>query len=288
MTNFAPIRYENCFIEQYVQLFSRCFPAGNKFNINYLEWLYCKNPNGQAIGFDAWEGDELAAHYVLIPVDTYILGVKVRTLLSLNTATNPKYQGRGLFVSLAERTYSAASEMGFGAVYGIANANSTPGFIRKLGFQFVSPLDAKVGFGSLRVNLDRVEKESQFRTCWTKDSLAWRCSNPNNPVMLEAKGNNLKVTAPAMGRGLLAYAEILTSKEAELTYASDKRLYVQTPFRLYLGLSPVGTMKPTTYVNIPSSLRPSPLNFIYKSLGQSVAKLEPGKISTTFIDFDAY
>jgi hypothetical protein len=288
MMNFSPIRFETYFMEKYVQLFSQCFPAGSKFNINYLDWLYRQNPNGLAIGFDAWDGDKLAAHYVLIPIDANIAGLKMRVLLSLNTATHPNYQGRGLFVNLAERTYAVASGLGFGAVYGIANANSTPGFTRKLGFQFLGPLDAKVGFGSLSIDLDRVEKESQFRTCWTKDSIEWRCLNPNNLVKMTVRDNRLKAYAPAIGRGLLAYAEIVASKELESKYVLEKSVPSSTPLRLYLGLSPVGTMKSKTYVDIPSRLRPSPLNFIYKSLNESIYNLELRQISITFLDFDAY
>jgi hypothetical protein len=288
MIIFSPIRFETCFMEKYVQLFSQCFPSSSKFNISYLDWLYCRNPNGLAIGFDAWDGDKLAAHYVLIPIDANIAGLKKKVLLSLNTATHPNFQGRGLFVNLAERTYAAASGMGFGAVYGIANSNSTPGFIRKLGFQFLGSLDAKVGFGSLKIDFDRVVKESQFRTCWTKDSIEWRCLNPNNLVKITTKDNCLKAYAPAMGRGLLAYAEIVVSKEESTKFFLEKSVPISTPLRLYLGLSPDGTIKTKTYVNIPLRFRPSPLNFIYRSLSECMHKLEPGQISTTFIDFDAY
>ena len=288
MINFSPIRFEIYFIKKYVQLFAQCFPAGSKFNINYLEWLYCKNPLGSAIGFDAWDGNELAAHYVLIPLNAYIDGLKVRALLSINTATHPSYQGRGLFVKLAEYTYAAASELGFSAVYGVANANSTPGFTRKLGFQLVEPLNAKVGFGSLGIDLDRVKKEAQFRVDLSKAFLEWRCSNPNNMIVMDANEKCLKLYASTMGQALLAYAELAMPDETPLCDGIDKYSKLRSPLRLYLGLSPTGTIKSNTYLNIPSRLRPSPLNFIYRSLSKSAQRLEPGTISMSFVDFDAY
>lgn len=64
-------------------------------------------------------------HCVCVP-ETFILIEKTeRTLLSLNTATYPKYQGKGLFTKLAEKTYEASVQQGFHSIHGVANANST-------------------------------------------------------------------------------------------------------------------------------------------------------------------
>ena len=35
-------------------------------------------------------------------------------------------------------------------------------------------------------------------------------------------------------------------------------------------------------------LRPSPLNLIYRSFSERVARLDPARIQFTFLDFDAY
>jgi GNAT superfamily N-acetyltransferase len=108
------------------------------------------NPDGRAVGFDAWDGERLAAHYVCVPARARVDGRLVPVLLSLNTATHPRLPGQGLFTKLAAMTFEAAGEAGFDGVYGVANANSTPGFIRKLGFQLVRPLDARSGWADLR------------------------------------------------------------------------------------------------------------------------------------------
>ncbi len=288
MINFSPIQFKSEAIFEYLKLFSKCFPANEKFNLNYLEWLYKKNPCGPALGYDAWDGEKLVAHYVVMPTNVFVDGLNIRGLLSLNTATHPLYQGRGLFTKLAEYTYASAAEQGFHAVFGVANANSTPGFVKKLGFQLVEPLDAKVGLGSLRVDLERVEEMAQFRTCWTRESLEWRCSNPNNPVLMRTKGVRLQLFALAKGLGLHVYAEQTIQNGLELGGLIQGGPSKISPLRLYLGLSPADCKRANCYVDIPQHFRPSPLNFIYKDLRCVPQQIEPGRVSFSFMDFDAY
>lgn len=286
MNEYIPIRFEPHITAKYVELFAQCFPATSKYNQDYLDWLYQRNPFGPAVGFDAWDGDELAAHYVGVPIEVQIEGRQVRALLSLNTATHPNYQGRGLFIKLAERTYEAAAAQGFDAVFGVANANSTPGFVRKLGFQLVEPLAAKVGLGSLGIDLARVAQQAQFRTTWTAAALAWRCANPNNPVMLRAHGDRVQLHAHARGLGLSAYAELLFPNLNILSTPVVAPML--SPVRLYLGLTPITCPISRRYLDIPQRLRPSPLNFIYKRLAGSTNQIAQGRVSFSFIDFDAY
>ena len=110
------------------------FPKTDKFTLSYLRWQYKENPLGHIVGFNAYWGSELAAHYVTMPIDMCLFGEKKRGLLSLNTATHPKHQGKRLFTILAEKTFSWAKEHGYEYVIGVANANSTHGFLKHLGF----------------------------------------------------------------------------------------------------------------------------------------------------------
>jgi GNAT superfamily N-acetyltransferase len=284
MTRFAPARADAGVYPQYVELFASCFPATTKFNQRYLEWLYRDNPSGPVVGFDAWDGEQLAAHYVGVVMQARIAGKPVRALLSLNTATHPKYQGRGLFTQLAERTYEAAAAAGVAAVFGVANANSTPGFVRKLGFQLVEPLAAKVGLGSLGVDPARAQQQAQFHTAWSPETLAWRCGNPNNPIGIRAGEGRTQFFAAAMGRVLPAYAELPLLDAPPGSPAPRGR----SPLRLYLGLEPAGSTLSRAYVEIPRRLRPSPLNFIYRPLAGVPAQLEQGSVRFSFLDFDAY
>lgn len=285
MINFSPIKFDENSLFEYASLFSVCFQKSNKYNLDYLRWLYCENPAGFAVGFDAWDGEKLAAHYVCVPVYAVVGGQAVKVLLSLNTATHPAYQGKGLFTKLAEMTYVAGAEQGFDSVYGIANANSTPGFIRKLGFQLIEPLAARFGIGSLHIDYEIAASKAQFERVWSPICLDWRCSNPGNTIYRRMHGGLVQFHAAAFGKLLPVYAELSSQRVMDIGKSAWRYL---PPGRLFLGLAPEGACKFQQYFDIPQRLRPSPLNFIYRSLSAKVPKLEKGQVSLSFLDFDAY
>lgn len=284
MITFAPVRVDDEMLRRYEALFFTCFSEADKFRPRVLKWLYADNPDGQVVGFDAFDGERLAAHYVCVPAFIRVNGVVVRSLLSLNTATHPDYQGKGLFSRLAELTYSAAAEQGFHSVYGVANGNSTPGFVRKLGFQLVQPLEAMVGVGSLGIDFGRVSNRAQFERVWTSESLRWRCANPANPVAGHCAGGLTRFHTKAMGALLPAYAEL----PGCLSLEGVEHRRPLSPLRLYLGLVPEGAARFNSYVSIPQRFRPSPLNLIFRALADPGQRLEAGSIHFSFLDFDAY
>lgn len=281
---FRTVSTDTPSLQQYQKLFKECFPMSSKFSLGLLKWLYEDNPEGRVVGFDAYDGDELAAHYVCVP-GTFILNGKIeRTLLSLNTATHPKHQGKGLFTKLAEKTYEDGVQLGFHSVHGVANANSTPGFIRKLGFQLVEQLKAKIGLGCILTPSDlKKSVQPQFKRVWTPEAIAWRCSKPNNPVR-RCNGDNVAVfQARSVSRWLPVYAEL----DSDIGSALENQASM-SPLHLYLGLQPDGLNSFQNYVDIPSFVRPSPLNLIFRDLTAGTRSLERGQVSFSFLDFDAY
>ncbi len=281
---FAPVQHDPATLKQYGELFAACFPGTDKFTPAYLDWLYLANPDGAAVGYDAWDGARLAAHYVCVPARAWVEGREVRVLLSLNTATHPDYQGKGLFTKLAAMTYEAGAAGGFDGVYGVANANSTPGFVRKLGFQLVRPLEARIGVGSLR-HTARVQASTlSFERSWSPAALAWRCANPHNRVWHREHGGRLQFHAPAVGI-VPAYAEL----GAGLLPTSPKSQGPSpSPLRLFIGLAPDSAANYWNYASIPMRLRPSPLNLIWRAFSPRAPQLDPARIQFTFLDFDAY
>ncbi|MCK5942630.1 MAG: GNAT family N-acetyltransferase, partial [Planctomycetes bacterium] len=254
--DFRPVETTPEAYQRYQQLLLSCFPGSDKFEPAYLSWLYDQNPDGKVVGFDAWEGDQLAAHYVTVPATAHVAGEDVRVLLSLNTATHPDHRGKGLFTKLADATYAAGTEQGFDAVYGVANANSTPGFTRKLQFQLIEPLLAKVGAGGLGVDWQQVRARAAFRRTWTRESLQWRCDSPVNPITARAKGAGMSLRTKG-AKGTAAWTEV--GEQFDLRTPSR----LSSPMRLFLGLLPAGVGGLGGYFDIPQRLRPSPLNLIY-------------------------
>jgi GNAT superfamily N-acetyltransferase len=281
---YAPVQLDAATLATYGALFAACFPMTDKFTADYLRWLYVDNPDGRAVGFDAWDGERLAAHYVCIPARAWVEGHEVPVLLSLNTATHPDYQGKGLFTRLAAMTFEAGAAQGYDGVYGVANANSTPGFVRKLGFQLVRPLEARVGLGALRHRPRAPSSHLSFERSWSPAALRWRCANPHNPVFMRNSGGKLRFHAAAAGHKLPAYAELETAGAA-LPAQEGPML---SPLRLFIGLAPDASSSYWNYASIPMRLRPSPLNLIYRSFAPRVTALDPARIAFSFLDFDAY
>lgn len=285
---YLPVQYDAAMLARYGELFKACFPTTGKFTPAYLDWLYLANPDGRALGFDAWDGERLAAHYVCVPARAQVEGREAPVLLSLNTATHPDYQGRGLFTRLAAMSYEAGQAAGFDGVYGVANANSTPGFVRKLGFQLVRPLEARIGLGGLRHAPRPPAQALSFERTWSEEALRWRCANPDNPVQVRAAGDKLRFYAAA-GRALSAYAELACTPPARaIASAHGTRAPALSPLFLFLGLAPDACSRYPNYVSIPMRLRPSPLNLIYRSFSPRVQALDPARIAFSFLDFDAY
>lgn len=244
-----------------------------------LRWMYRDNPSGRAVGTNAYVGDELAAHYATIPVEAMLDGERVRGLLSLNTATHPTHQGKGLFTRLAEETYARGAKLGYRFVVGVANANSTPGFTKKLGFQLVSPLDVLVGVGGVRASHDDVG----FALTWNAPSLKWRLSRPGARYVAQTSGDRTVVYAVAHKLGILAYMTDAPPALVPELPAPRRR----QALRMWIGIDPkpqrVGLLAP-----LPERLRPSPLNLIFRDLTGKGRTLSRESTRFTLLDFDAY
>ena len=278
-----PIRLDAEHLELYSALLNNCFPDTpanrRKFSTASLAWLYTENPVGMALGFDAFDGDQLVAHYVCIPTNILGSAGPLRALLSLNTATLPKYQGRGLFTQLAQTTFEAAKQFGYDCIYGVANQNSTKGFVQKLGFSLVAPLQAMLGIGRLQPPISNFPL--QFQRSWNSSSLTWRCDNPANPLRLRKQFDRSVFMADTEFPGVCAYAELWGG-----TILKSSPSVYSLKLKLVLGLFPQGLS--ASYFKIPDFLKPAPLNFIFKSLNPLVVVPNRDAVYFTFLDFDAY
>jgi GNAT superfamily N-acetyltransferase len=260
-------------LKAYAKLLSSVFTYTNKFTYEYLKWQYKLNPNGEVLGYDAFYNNELVAHYVTIPVIYLINGVETKGLLSLNTATHPNHQGKGMFTRLAAKTYETAKENGYSFVIGVANQNSTHGFLNKLGFALITSLDVKTGTGSISYST----KNYQFKPLWNEKSLSWRLNNPStkyfkNKNCVLAKASKLNIYAQLTTREITLIPTITTKKP---------------PFTLWIGLAK-NIKNKGLFISLPQKLKPAPLNLIFKSLNNDISVLKKEDILFELIDFDVY
>lgn len=250
------------------------FEQPDLFSYQYLHWQYAANPDGEVIGFNALQNAQLAAHYALQPFVAEIDGQVVRCLLSLNTATAQTHRAKGLFVELAERSYALAKELGYELIVGIANANSMHGFVNKLDFATLGPLEVRMGIGPLPHPKD---EPMYYRRLWSEKSLAWRLNKPNHQYRWQAS-QLMTPTAYKLIEACLGHFEGSEKSQQEQT----KRF-----IKLHLGLDPRMGFG-WRYLSVPQGVRPSPLHFIYKNIGDQAYQLERHSTLFQALDFDAY
>jgi GNAT superfamily N-acetyltransferase len=261
-------------------LLQTTFPSSDHFTVDVLRWQYKGNPEGAAVGFNAWSGTELAGHYVTLPMTAQVNGIMEKGLLSLNTATHPAHQGKGLFTKLAKATYEAAANAGYGFVVGVANANSTHGFTKKLGFELVSPLRAMIGMGALPAQNSAVHV--QFAHEWNAQRLAWRLSHPAFTYSVQKVRGTMLVLSQRKqfgARYVLGVRDQLP--EGPWMHRSGMALR-----KVWIGLDPAMDWRVKAYLNIPMRFRPSPLNLIFKDLTGQGRKLDAARVRFDALDFD--
>jgi hypothetical protein len=281
MYKFELVKVDDISLIKYVKLLQEVFPKSKKFTFDFVKWQYASNPIGNIVGFNAFYGDELAGHYVTMPVYANINGVKKLGLLSLNTVTHASHRGKGLFTKLAEMTYKYAIDNEYEFVYGVANANSTPGFVRKLGFQFVAPLTVKVGLGKLP---QKDEKDNfDFERIWAKEDVNWRLNNPEQPYFIEKK--QIMVTTEK-----ITLNAIMGVFEDDLLkdFKSVNKYRKFGLAKLYVGINSSINWRNSLYFGVPNRFKSSPLNLIFKDLTGNNYQLDKERIKFQIIDFDGY
>lgn len=276
---YKPVETSDKAIQEIAELLRHVFPKAKKYSDEFIKWQYLKNPDGKVRGFNAYENGQLVAHYAMIPIVADVFGKSEKGFLSLNTATHPNHQGKKLFTTLADMTYKFAATDGGSFVIGVANANSTPGFVNKLGFQLVGALDAKLGFG--KVPLSKKQEGIQFIKTWNKELVQWKLANPK--AAYKIKDNTIYSVTDKMG-----IEAILMDFSAFYSMPDNNQSLGYRPITLWLGIDPSIDWSRSRYMNLPNSLRPSPLNLIFKDLTSANRKLEKNKVRFNAFDFDAY
>lgn len=243
-------------IDDYVHLFREVYPDSEKLSSEYIEWLYCENPDGRVVGVDAYCEGSLVAHYATVPRRYAFHDQEIPGLLSVNTATHPNHRGKGLFKLTAGKTYDIAADRGFKFVIGVANDQSIHAFQTSLGFE-------SLGQVRLHVNSHDALEQSpdQLRLMIDGDWLAWRASAPSGEYWLsEFRGRFFLNTLKDKLRIVLGS---VPKESALLSRLEVRRL--NCPFFLAPAFPALrGSLK------VPKQFLPSPWNVIFKNLDSAI------------------
>src|SRR5260370_2250733 len=267
-----------------LDLMRHCFPHSNKYSIEYLTWLYLKNPAGQPIGIHVFEDGDLKGQVVGIPQNLILKGTPVRALLLLDVAIHQSLRGRRLFLKGVARVAEIATELGYSAIIGVANGNTYRGY-EQLSFQNVAGLDARLSLMSyFSINSDRAIESADIFQDWTDETLQWRLKNPIAPLdIVRVSNNTFTVEGRTNYPALVARAEIpIRSLSVSGPPASKAKPSV------IISLTPKSAGRHRFSISIPERLRPSPLRLVYLNLKDVSDKLNSDSILFSFLDFDAF
>ncbi len=280
-----------------------------RFRPPYLDWQYRQNPDGQEIAIDEISAGHCRGHYAVIP-QLWSNGTCVaRLALSLNTAIGEEFRGKGLFTTLADAAYRHAEAEGITGIVGVANGNSTPGFLKRLGFKLIGPMPVQVGltfpwafqaksyeataffleshtFADICASIS----QSGWQVVWNIDRLRWRLSSPHARYHIHVTPDGIGITRCVQHAGLpfTALLKVLPRHSAPTVKIGPilrAAAWVhRTPLFLHAGWN--NSIR-ITGIAVPARLKPSPLNLIYKSLREN-EPIFSGQRHFEFLDFDAY
>lgn len=172
-------------------------------------------------------------------------------------------------------TYKKAEEMGYKFVIGVANANSTHGFLKYLGFYHVAPLDFKVGLGDVFKHSGGVEKN---RVYYDKDILKWRLSSPEFKYTYRGRSIYGNRKEPLFHASVGYLPSEISARTLGLKRAFDV-------FNIYVGLGL--DRKGGLYFNLPKFVKRSPFNLIFKDLtGGRMPLITSDNIFFQLLDYD--
>lgn len=293
-------------------LLAEVFPGTRVARPDYLSWLYEESPFGEVVeaNFDDERGR--AGHYALAPIALVRDGAPVSGALSLNTAVHERARGGGMFVRLAEEAFAQARRRGIEVVVGVANSNSTHGFVHRLQFELITSLPATILLpapGSLAAVLSSWANAAAFEPGgaasdlepllavpthgiarqWTPDTLRWRLGSPAARYALHRTEGALAVSCRDARHGVGVAILLKVFAASELTAATRRALvraacrFHRAPVALYVGLSDLVSFRGTP---LPRRLKEQPLNLIYRSLDGG--RRDSPVACFEFLDFDAY
>lgn len=277
--------------------------------IPYLEWLYGRNPAGGPVEENLSDAQGLTGHYAVVPKLLAAGKSSVRIGLSLNTAVAERARGGGVFVKLASAVIQESERVGLKGIVGVANENSTPGFIRRLGFKLEKSLPVKIGVcvpmssGRHQLGREALNRIAGFEAerrltepelvspLWTEELLHWRLERPgaNYFAISDGTAGVIGTRVNYSGMPFTCLLGLFAAKQGIRVNRLVSAACAQagTAFYVYAGWNRDVALGGFA---MPRRLRPSPLNLIWRALGDEGSNtVSPaGFRRFEFLDFDAF
>ncbi len=266
--------FDDEIINQWVSLQNEVYrERGLHFTKEGFNYWFVDNPVGQVILCNAFDEGRMIASQSLVPEIMLVDRQVVRCVRSMSVVTHPDYRGKGLLSSLSNEAIEEAARQGYGFVYGLANGNSFPVFIRHCNFSFVTRLNVMMGFG-MDIHEDG---EKTYRRYWSEDVLVWRFS----------RNKYRKVGNGVLGQfktGIETYMGTLPGQSQVQIRDNNNYNPFLPQLKLYVGL---GAQLPWSYFKVPKFIKHSPFNLIFRDLtGGNLPMMTKDNVFYQLMDFD--
>jgi hypothetical protein len=127
-------------IEPCIALINEVFSINR--SVTEYKWKFFDSPpqNVKVLIAEDAQTRSIRGHYAVIPTFLNMSGESLLCCQSGDTAVHKEAEGKGLFAKCATQAFETLSNEGYSCVYGFPNANSYPGFARRLGWARVGRL----------------------------------------------------------------------------------------------------------------------------------------------------
>ena len=262
-------------LERLLDLQNYVYKGRYVFDTDDFKYWYVDNPQCPAYSFSAYDGDKMVANVAFIPTTISVFGKVLHGIHSMGVVTHPSYQGRGIFSKLSELACQCAKEDGKDFAMAISNANSTPAFLKYLGFYLVSPLDVKWGWGMITHD----ESKSQVYKIYDLDTLSWRLRNPKY-----TRCNDVVSGKYGVKYGIKTFMGIVQPDfldQIDIPVSANRL----SPLNLYIGIG--ADLSKGHYFNFPKFIKHSPFNLIFRHFNDKIPqKIHKEDVFIQLLDFD--
>ncbi len=270
---FELTRLDPLELAQTAALLQVVFPRARHLTADYLQWMYVDNPEGRAVGCNAWLGDDLVGHMVATPMRARTDRGEQRGIGIQNGAIHPDHRGRRLQSGISDAIFADGIRQGYAFSFATGNRASTGPLLTR--YKLIRTVDVHVGLGAPRRRSGRFVPS--FERLWTADILSWRLANPQRRYAVRG-GRILAAT------GIPGIAAVL----GEGFDLSDSGVAPPGPLRVYLGLDPGAAWAASGFIPIPQRLRPSPLNLVWRDLAGEAPMPDVTRMIYRPLDSDLY
>jgi len=139
-SKYSIIKFQPKHLSQVMKLFHEAY-VGRKMPRSYFKYRFLNSPYGKPLIFLMEFQNQIVGLYAIHPIKITFKGKSILVGYSYLTMTHPSHFGKGIFMSLALKTFEEATKKNYNFIYGFANTNSFPIFKNKLGFVELKPIN---------------------------------------------------------------------------------------------------------------------------------------------------